>query len=749
MEPQRANRGALRPFPSGRILLPVATLCLLSALMFAPALFGYAQPAKPKPAPTAKPGPGLRGILPDEVPDALSFEAFNDLGKSWEKWGAGVAEDLGTLYESEDSTAATQRKTIASIRTKLKTANAAIGDGSGKQDLKLTALTANIHRRLDIAEAILDTLEADPKVAQAKQAKAAWASLGRAVSDLESDLNGYANGGAWKSYVRTAKIRKAAADKNGGEPELANVAAKIAGRSKLSDKAAREFLSGSSFIALETAINGVLKAANAKPKTVNVAKLRGELKTMVAALETYDATSGLVAAGNARKAYDAASAESADGGYALGEAMRTHYFNYNFRIYVSESFMNRLIAETRTERRQISGDRVMEATIYGSAVTTAKVGVDLLPSRRDARFDILLTGATRSNTVGVTSQASIYTTGNHYFWARKEVRFDGASFSLNRPARISVSANNTTTGARTKFSGWPILGGFADNYAMGEARKRRGQSEAIARQKISKQVLPEFNKEVSSTFAKANTQVKDQWFKRIDKAGLTPDVRSVRTTNDYLLVNSRVMMPTEMAGSSSNAFDRPGNGVTVKIHESAMNNAFNRLEIAGKTLTEADLIDKIETSLMDVLGKDYESNKPKQPKGKKDPDKFVFDKHDPIRFRVRNGALNIIINAGLKRTGEEDIPPQIVTIPIKLSVAGKDIVMKRGTVSVEPAQKPDSAAKQIVRAGIMRKKIEDSIGVEKRSNTLTLGSGEKDKKPVNVKITKIRTANGWVTVWAQ
>ncbi|MFQ5734731.1 MAG: hypothetical protein ACE5KM_22585, partial [Planctomycetaceae bacterium] len=297
---------------------------------------------------------------------------------------------------------------------------------------------------------------------------------------------------------------------------------------------------------------------------------------------------------------------------------------------------------------------------------------------------------------------------------------------------------NTTEGKRA----------IADSYAMREARKRRGQSEAIARRKISNQVLPEFNKEIADNFAKANKQVKDKWLKRIDKAGLTPDVRSVRTTNDFLLVNSRVMRPSEMGGSSSNAIDTPGNGVTLKIHESAMNNAFDRLEIAGKTLTEAELIDKIETSLMDVLGKDYENNKPKQPKAKKDEDKFVFDKTDPIRFRVRNGALNIVIRAGLKPSGKEDIPTQIVTIPINLSVTGSEIVMKRGIVSVAPAQKPDSAAKQIVRAGIMRKKIEDSIGVEKRGNTLTLG-GETDKKPVKVKISKIRTVNGWVTVWAE
>ncbi|MFQ5731162.1 MAG: hypothetical protein ACE5KM_04305, partial [Planctomycetaceae bacterium] len=453
MEPQRANRGALKTLSSNRLILPVGLTCLLGALLFAPLRFGFGQADKKTAAPAAKAGPGLSGILPEEVPDDLAFEAFEALGKDWEKWGEAVIADLSNLYDAEEGNADTQRKAIAAIRGRLKTAEAAVGDGSSKRDVQLTELAGAIRRRIDIAEAILDTLEADPKAARAKQVQAAWKSLAGALSALEADLDSYTNGGPWKRYVRIADIRKAIDAKNADAAELTAVARKIANRAKLSDTEQRAFLSGAGFVGLESALNELLRAAKTPPRTVNVAKLREALKTMVAALERYEATSSLTPAGIARKAFDAASAASADGGLALGDAMRTHYFNYNFRVYVSEAFVNRLIAEKRTQRKRIQGDRVMEARVYGNAVTTTRVGVDLLPSSRNARFDVTLTGATRSNTVGVTSQASIYTRGNHYFWARKEVRFDGESFRANRPARISVSANNTTTGARTKLSG--------------------------------------------------------------------------------------------------------------------------------------------------------------------------------------------------------------------------------------------------------------------------------------------------------
>lgn len=730
----------------GTALMVVLLVFLLGSLER-----GFGQGEKKKKAPPrakAAAGPGLRGLLPAEVPDALIFEEFEPLGKAWEAWTEAVQQDLAALYEGEESNAQTQRKTIASLRNHLKKAEAAIADEKTPAAIRqrLISLRGGIVRRIDVAEAALDTLEADPKTARKEHEQQAWADVTTALNKLEQYLNEFDGGKAWLGYLHVADIRKAAKEGNANASALSQAVQRIRNRGKLKSADQREFLGGQAFLRVERTIARLQKLHQSPLPKINMPRLRATLKKLLHALEEYEATASEVSAANARAAYDDLFTLSADGGNAIANAMKNHYFNYNFRIYIAEPFLNRLLGETRTEQGTIR-DYALGASIYGNQVTTTKVGVDLKPSKNIARFDITLNGTVRANTVGVTDQANVYTSGYHQFWAAKEVKFDGERFYADSPARISVSANNYTYDASTSYSHVPLLGGIADRIAVKEANKRRPESEALARQKIRNQVSEEFNAEVEKKFAEANKEFKEKVLKTLEENGLKPNAQSVRTTDELLLISSRVMNDSELAGSSTNPGEAPGWGVTLRIHQSAINNALNRLNIAGRTLTEDELTEELEKALKNVLGDRKKKGKAGKSE-KKSNDRFVFDSHDPIRVLIRNGQIQLVLRTGLKRPGQEDIPTQIITVPLKISVVGNAIVIDRGTVGVAPAKKPDNAAAQIARAGIMRNKIEAALPDKKEDPVLTL-SEEKGKKPVKVTIVRINTVNGWVTVWAK
>lgn len=730
---------------SRRLLLGAGLCALLALLLVIPAQFGYGyvQPEKKK---AASSSPGLRGILPAEIPDDLAFESFEALGKDWAKWSESVSGNLNKLYSGENLDAAAQRKIISELRQKLQVIDRSIVGAKKTHGLDvLVDLGARIRRRVDIAAAMLDTLEADPQAYREQATADAWKDAAGAVNGADAYLRNFSNGPAWRKYLRLEQIRAAAKNKNASAPELAAVAKKIGNRKNLA-KDQQQFLSGGPFVDLQHALQSVAAAASL-PETVNMSALRAELKKFAAALERYEASDSATASATVRASFDRTTKLAGDGGSALGDAMRTHYFNYNFRVYVSEAFINKALAERRVERQGIN-EMSMGAHVYGSQVTSASTTVDLQPSRHDARIDVRVSGATWSSTVGVTNQANVWVNGAHGFWMNRQLRFDGERFTAPGRTRISVSANNQVTGAKTKYSGMFLIGPIADGIARREANKRMPQSNAMVRQRIASQALPRFNKELNQKLAEANRDIKTKLDKRIEKAGVKPDSYSIRTTSNMLLYSSRVMKPSELAGGSTNSVDAPGWGLTVKVHESAMNNAFDRLNIAGRTMTREELTDEIEKSISDMLGREKVPPAPGKAPKPKDDDKFVFDSKDPIRFRVRNGALNITIRAGLRPVGKEEIPTQVVTVPLEISVVGDKIQVKRGTVVVAPAEKPDNAAKQIVRAGIMRKKIEDSIPNKmlKRTVSIKMGVGS---KPLNLTVTQISAVNGWMTVWAQ
>jgi len=735
----------------GRLLLSALLATALTGSLFLSAQSGFGQAEQPKKKSDKKDkqpagNVGLQGILPDEVPDALVLEAFDPLGEDWTKWSEAVFQDLIQLYEGDDTTIAEQRKIIASLRSHMKKADAAIQQKNTPTKIRETLISIRgaILRRIDIAEAALDTLAADPKAARKQRLNRAWAAVTSALNQLEIHVNDYRGGPAWLGYVHAEAIRQAANEKNADAGALSAAAKRIRERNKLKTAEQREFLGAAPFLRLEKALRALLHVHKTAPKTVDTAKLRAALKKLVTSLEQYEETSTKKAASDARAAYESLYELSADGGDAMSKAMRSHYFNYNFRVYVAEPFLNRLIGDRRTERGRIR-DRALGASIYGNQVTTTSVGVDLKPNKKVAHFDITLNGVTRANTVGVTEQANVYTSGYHRFWARKAVKFDGERFDANSRARVWVSANNRTYGAKTRYSHVPLLGGVTNRIAVREANKRRPQSEALTRQKISGRVSREFNAEVEKNFAEANKEFRENILNTIEDADVKPNAQTVRTTDDLLVINSRVMKGGELAGSAPNPGEGPGWGVTLRIHESAMNNAFDRLNIAGRTMTEDEVMNEIEKSLSNLTGDDKKTTEKKKSKS---PDQFVFDKNDPIRFQVRGGVLNLVLRTGLKRPGEDDIPTQIITVPLNISVVDNQILIDRGTVGVAPAQPIDNRAEQIARAGIMRNKIEDAIPDEKHSNVFTFGE-EEGKQPITITVTRISTVNGWVNVWAK
>lgn len=733
----RASRRAVL----ARGVLLTAVFATAIAFLAAGIRSGFGQPEK-KPA---KADPGLGGILIDEVPDALVLEEFDPLGKEWAKWGEAVSNDLLNLYDAEAPSAGKQRQAIAALRGHLKKADASIAAGGDKKiQTTLVSLRGKILRRIDLAEAALNTLDADPVAGKKRRIAAAWPKVDTELNRLSSHINEYQGGDAWQKYLKMSAVRTAIRNRDAGSDDLALIAARIDGRNGLPNKDQRDFLSHQKFLDFSSAVGTLLRAHNA-PVTVSKAKLRAELKKMFAAFEKYEATNSSQAAAQIRSSFDALEDVAPDGGAAIAKAMRVHYFNYNLRIYVSERFMNRFIAECRTERGTIR-DQVMEAQVFGNQVTTTNIAVDLKRSNNRARFDITLAGRTNSRTVGRTSLADIYTSGHYQFWARKEIQFDGYRFYPYQQARISVNANSRTTGAKTKLSWIPLLGRAFDRIAVNEATKRRPQSEAYARNKVYTRVSGEFNKEVETKFAEANKDYRDKVVKPTEEAGLKPNAQSVRTTEELLLVSSRVMNNAELAGAASNPNEAPGWGVTIRLHESAMNNAFDRLDIKGRTLTEEQLTEEITKPLKDILPKKKETTEPK-PK-KKSTDQFIFDSQDPIRFRARKGQMFVILRTGLKRDGEKNIPTQIITIPLTISIVKDKIRIKRGIVGVAPAKTPENRAEQIAMAGIMRNKISEAIQDREVERVFKLGQ-DGGQKTMRISINRISTNNGWVSVWAK
>jgi hypothetical protein len=510
-------------------------------------------------------------------------------------------------------------------------------------------------------------------------------------------------------------------------------------REKLELESQREFFSRKQFIKLEKSVDEYLTLARAPIQGSNVEKLRDQLAELLNAVENHEESHSFKDSQAVRNAYTALKDVAPDGGDLVTEAMRFHYFNYNVRVTASEDFLNRIVETKRVEEGEVD-DFILGADVTGEQTTHVTAGLNLKPSDSTARLDVTLKGVTESNTVGVTNQATVYTQGHHTFRATKEINFDGLVFSTKK-AKISVDANNNTYDAQTNLG---LFNGIGRGIALREAGRRRGQSEVIAAQRITDRVLPEFNKEVDSNFKSLNKKLETEIITRLKDAGLFPSAYSYQTSDDHLFVSTRLMSKGELGGSTLNENVVANSGLTVQIHESQLNNSLDRLKLAGRTLTEDELITELEKSISDSTGRSIAI--PKSEKGS-GPNTLAFAESDPIRFDISAGVITLTLRAGFIQEGKEDIPTQVIKVPLTFKVEGDEIKIERGTMQVSAAVRPKSLAKQITQAGIIRKKIQSALPnrtVNRKFSTKIDNGGE--ERELNLAIAEIKALDGWLTI---
>lgn len=701
------------------------------------------------------PATGVKGILPAEAPVVLSADAFEALGPTWSEWSQGAVEAVDTFYKAEGDVAA-QKAALASLKRKLGVLDKALADNNYVMIAEpLANLRGPLARRVAVNEAIFATLEADPDTARKQALAEAASGVQAAISALEADLKPIPGGSAWLPYLQADALSKTLATANSGDAVTAALnltKTRLAARANLTDESQKAFLNRPKFLALETAVQSQLAVIEQPPKTADAAAVRAALTDLVTAIEDFEATSSVVAAGNVRAAAAKVSEVSADNGAAVNKALDEFYFSSNLQIAASETFLNRLLSDARTEQGQVN-DYVLGAAVGGWQTTSSTVSVDVQPADGQIKFDLVLTGNIQSNTAGRTDQATIYTSGYHTFRSVKGVTYDGKVFTTS-PASTAVNANNTTTGATTRFSG-TLFSGIAQRTAMREAGARRGQAEAIAESRITARVTPKFNEEVDKSFAKATSQIETDLVKGLKETGIYPDWLKLWSTGEQIRLASRLMPEGKLGGyTPPSAWLATSSGAAMVMHESVVNNTIDQIGFAGKKMSEEELRAHLEAFLSKALSREFKFQPPtaaepvaaaegdaatEEEATTKEPAQLVFTENDPVRIQFRDGELLLIIRAGLERQSGDPIPAHEIIVPLTFEVSGDKILITRDVLQIAPIEGNSNPIQQKV----MNTRISSSLPDREVPGTFKLKGPSRE---VTAKVTALKMIDGWIAV---
>ncbi len=704
-----------------------------------------ALPVTP-PAATEEEAPlvGLTGLLPGEVPESIHVEAFGVFGPNWEAWAMQTVELLDRLHQVEEGPdVSEQREIVKSLESRLRVMRRAINEPQYAMIRdRLIVVYGRLARRVAMYQAALDTLELDPVAGRARRAEAARPAMLAAVQSLASTLDRIQGGRAWLSYVNGEELRAALADPKRIE-ESRDLAVKalaaLRARDRIDDAAQRAFLEKPAFASLEAALARFVAAA-APVDPEYPAALREALAALVGSIEDLEKSNLVGDASGLRDALADVRRLAPDGGDLVERVVRMHYLNYNVVALVSEDFAARFVSDSRCEFAPVR-DYGLGARIRGWQKTEATGSFDLKPSDDGARFELLASGVTHSNTVATTDEASVQSVGRTLWRATKTGVFDGEHF-LTQKTMVSVNPSTTPVDASTNFDWIPIIGSIARDIALDEARQRGPQARAFAARRTIGKLGPEFDRKAEETFAKATRDLQTKTFVRLKNAGLYSSVTRIQSSEEYVRFSSRVGEAGEPAGAAPEAAHPLAKGITLHLHESFLNNAANRLEFNGREMTERDVRRELGAYLSQLTGAEVDLLKDYKPKEQTES-VFLFDEHDPVRFQIDEGLVNVVIRTGLRKEGREDIPTHVITVPLRVRVTQENVTIERAG-AIRPV--PVKGGLNIGSSVVIRTRMEESFQTSTTERRIEFK--RTDKPSVVLWVTRVKALDGWLSGWA-
>ncbi len=662
-----------------------------------------------------------------KVPNDFTAEAIEAVDGELAKKITPLLETLFNASQPADA-----RKAAA---TELQSAASAMSATTPESE----SLQRRLQRRVLLLSAAVSASEVP---AAAVAPGASQKAVSSAASKAGTALSLVKNGNLWVDYLHLTELQSG----NAALPLLQQVRKNLTPADSMDDRQ-KSFMTKVELQELTATIEGAIAAASYEGDEDGAKnEQQNQIGILIGSLLSYEQSQIAADAEKSRAAWRVLRNRFPAAADVLRPVVNEHYFNHNLHFTVSEELLSRLLSDYRSETGCIA-DCIMGAWVTGSQNTDINVRADIQPSLSTARFNLDVNGNTRSNTKAQKDPATVWTNGNHYFWIRQSVSFDGETVTSS-PASISVDTNSRTVGLATKYDGIPIIRGIVRRIAAQKIAESKPQADAITATRLREEALPKFQNETDQRFSEANSDLQ-KTLDSLERRGVAPDSISARSSNTHIAVSSRTIGIARIGGSTQPPAALMATGAAAQIHESALNNAVDALGFQGRAIPEKDFANELEVALSELFQRDMklwdaETAPEAAPTGEEPepPTVFVFSKTDPIRVRFSSGKIILVLRMGVRQEGREEIPEQIITIPATLTFQDGKIIYEPGSIGVASREEADRL-KQVTRANQIRRIMNRRIVRKEMSPTIDLQAAGDKTLPVTA--TLIHLADGWLT----
>lgn len=491
------------------------------------------------------------------------------------------------------------------------------------------------------------------------------ARLNTCLAELENIVSGDPQGDGWRQFLLLDSLRGSAGWQNVGcvDPQTRELAELVLQRVDAQNLTAeqRAFLHSPPVARLETELRQWVSPPL-------------PLSDLFACMETYEESGDASDATQLAHWTDQLLNASDPEIQKLGRRLETHYRNHNLRINLTAELVNRFIPAMETRQGRVR-DTILGLPVSGRQRTNANLAVELKPDNSGLSLNVKVNGTVAANTCACSGPATMYSRSSSRYTAVTPVRIDSQGIRIEQPL-VRVDTNTQLRALETDLDDVPLLGAMVRMYAHNKIDASQDEAIREIEYKVARQIQRELSTEMNKQVTELESELDNHLVSPLSNLELHPLLVAMQSTEDRMVVRGRMAALEQLGAHTPRPQALSDSLASIQIHETALNNAIDRLGLAGREFTpeelHAFLVDRLKLPSHEA------------PKLVARGVVFKFASHEPVRVRCDDRRVALTVRLDKVENGRQQATNVVVNVTYMPKVDGRSIDLVRdGTVSIE------------------------------------------------------------------
>ncbi len=413
----------------------------------------------------------------------------------------------------------------------------------------------------------------------------------------------------------------------------------------------------------------------------------------------------------------------------LARRFDIHYRNANVRVAIAAGLLNRLAPDQQPTSEPVN-ETILGSTVNGNSTASTALSVKLIPDPQQWQFNLVVSGTVDSQTQTTHGPVTFAHQNQATYDVHKHVTVDPSGLHIER-ATASVDTAGTLVGMRTNYDSVPLLRTIVRNSAISQHDANLAEANRETEMRVAEKAMQRVDEQADPRIAKAEENLNHSLIEPLRRLSLDPTAMAMATTETRLQLRSR-LAGSDQLGANTARPEAPADSLaSMQLHESAINNLLERLELAGRTFT----LPELHRWLADKLGRKDATPPDDLPDGVE----ITFAQYNPVRVHVEGARLELVLSIAEIHQGKHHWREFEVRAPYRPTTDGlKAAFVRDGAIELGGLStgKPEVALRGIFSKVLSRERKLEVIP-DRIAN---------DARLAGLQVTQLTAEDGWIAV---